>query len=360
MAANVQLGTDQQFIDAWKSTGGRASEVAKLLGYTTTSKVYNRRAKIEKRLNVVLSSAGDSNHKGRGDAGATPYDYNPRLRIDGFTGAAVVFSDCHWWPGISETVAYKALLEVIKEIKPKLIVANGDILDGAQISRFGPIGWVKTPDVKAELDEVGARMTAIRRAAPNAHHIRTIGNHDLRYDSTLASRAAQFTGIKGFRLADHLCEWKETMSLWVNDGVVIKHRWHNGINAGRNNTLKAGKTMVTGHDHILQITPYLDYNGLRWAVQDGTLSDPGGPQFAYGEDNPSQANSGFVVLPFLKDGRMIDPEVCRVIDSEAWFRGQKVASMTAAQIRLRKWAKMTAAQKLADVEREDRRRKTVA
>jgi hypothetical protein len=317
--------SDEDFIKAWEATGGRASEVCKLLGYAGPPKVYDRRRSLEKKLGIILPSAGDGGHKGRGDAGTTAYDYNPRLKIDGFSGFAVVFSDCHWWPGISDTVAYRALLEVIREIKPKLIVANGDILDGADISRFGPIGWVKTPNVKAELDEVQVRMTAIRRAAPRAMHVRTIGNHDLRYDSTLASRAHQFSGIKGFRLADHLAEWKETMSLWVNDSVVIKHRWHNGINAGHNNTLKAGKTMVTGHDHVLQVNPYNDYNGLRWGVRDGTLADPGGPQFAYGEDNPSQANSGFAVLPFLNDGRLIDPEVCRVIDGEAWWRRQRVA-----------------------------------
>ena len=319
------LTSDEDFIKAWKATGGRAGEVAKLLGYSGPSKVYDRRRVLEKKLGIVLTSAGDCGHKGRGDAGTTAYDYNPRRKLNGFEGFAVVFSDCHWWPGISDTVAYKALLEVIKEIKPKLIVANGDILDGAQISRFPPIGWVKTPDVKAELDEVGARMTAIRRAAPKAHHIRTIGNHDQRYDSSLASRAAQFTGIKGFRLADHLAEWTETMSLWVNEHTVIKHRWHNGENAGKNNTMKSGKSMITGHDHILKITPHVDYNGIRWAGQDGTLAEPGGPQFAYGEDNPSQANSGFLVLPFIRNGHLIEPEVCRVIDGEAWWRRQRVA-----------------------------------
>jgi hypothetical protein len=317
--------SDADFIKAWQATGGRAAEVAKLLGFSAPSKVYDRRRKVEAKTGVVLTSAGDFGHKGRGDAGTPAYNYNPRLKIDGFSGFAVSFSDCHWWPGISDTVAYKALLEVIREIKPKLIVANGDVLDGARISRFGRIGWDIAPKLPDELEEVKSRMAEIRHAYRGAQLVRTIGNHDLRFDSWLSGRAADFEGIGGFRLSDHLPEWQETMSLWVNDSVVIKHRWHNGINAGRNNTLKAGKTMVTGHDHVLQVTPYNDYNGLRWAVQDGTLAEPGGPQFAYGEDNPSQANSGFAVLPFLNDGRLIDPEVCRVIDGEAWWRRQRVA-----------------------------------
>jgi hypothetical protein len=320
------LTSDEDFIKAWKATGGRAAEVAKLLGYTGVPNVYARRRAIEKKgLGERLTSAGDAGHKGRGDAGETAYNYNPRLMLDGFTGTAVFFSDCHWWPGISETPAYKALLEVIRQEKPKLIVGNGDLLDAARISRFGRIGWDQTPKLPDELEEVKARCAEIRHAYRGAQLVRTIGNHDIRFDSWLASKAADFEGIGGFRLSDHLPEWRETMALWINGHTVVKHRWHNGINAGRNNTLKAGKTMVTGHDHILQATPYSDYNGLRWAVQDGTLAEPQGPQFAYGEDNPSQANSGFAVLTFDKDGSLFDPELCRVRDGVAYFRGQRVA-----------------------------------
>jgi hypothetical protein len=303
--------SDDEWIAKFKECGSSPAQMAKATGISVRN-IYYRREALEGRLTIQLPS------------NANPYDYNPRLKLHNVTGSMIIFSDCHWWPGIAETVAYQALLEVAREIRPKWVVGNGDLVDGAEISRFGPIGWTKTPNVKAELDEVGARETAIRRAARNSTFLRTIGNHDLRYDSTLASRAYQFTGIKGFRLADHMPDWKETMSIWVNEHTVIKHRWHNGVNAGRNNTLKAGKTMVTGHDHILQCTPYSDYNGLRWAVQDGTLAEPDGPQFAYAEDNPSQANSGFVVLTFDKDGSLFDPEVCRVRDGVAYFRGQRV------------------------------------
>jgi hypothetical protein len=317
--------SDEDFISAWRSTGGRAGEVAKLLGFSGPPKVYDRRRSLERKLGIVLTSAGDGGSKGRGDAGTPAYDYTPRLKVDGFSGFAVSFSDCHWWPGISDTVAYKALLEVIKEIKPKLIVANGDVLDGARISRFGRIGWDMAPKLPDELEEVKTRMAEIRHAYRGAQLVRTIGNHDLRFDSWLSGRAADFEGIGGFRLSDHLPEWQETMSLWVNDRVVIKHRWNNGINAGYNNTLRSGKSIITGHDHILKVTPYIDYNGIRFAGQDGTLAEPGGPQFAYGEDNPSQASSGFLVLPFIRSGLLLEPEVCRVIDGEAWWRRQRVA-----------------------------------
>lgn len=317
----AQKLSDEEWLAKWKECGSSPSQMAKATGISQRN-IYYRRDRIANAYTVPLPS------------NANPFDYNPRLKLNNIVGPVVSFSDCHWWPGISDTVAYLALLEVIKEINPVVVVANGDILDGAQISRFGPIGWEKTPNVKAELDEVQMRMTAIRRAARRGTaFIRTIGNHDLRYDSTLASRAHQFTGIKGFRLADHLCEWQETTSLWVNDNTVIKHRWHGGANAGRNNVMKSGKNMIVGHDHILKVEPYNDYNGLRFSGQDGSLADvgvgpqPAGPQFAYTEDNPSQANSGFLMLPFIRGGHMMEPEVCRVINGEAWFRSQRVVGL---------------------------------
>ena len=82
--------------------------------------------------------------------------------------------------------------------------------------------------------------------------------------------------------------------------------------------------MITGHDHHLKVTPYIDYNGIRFAGQDGTLAVPDAVQFAYGEDNPSQANSGFLVLPFIRNGHLLEPEVCRVINGVAWFNRQQV------------------------------------
>jgi hypothetical protein len=40
-----------------------------------------------------------------------------------------VFSDAHYFPG-EPSIGHQALLRVIKEVKPVMIVANGDIMDG--------------------------------------------------------------------------------------------------------------------------------------------------------------------------------------------------------------------------------------
>jgi hypothetical protein len=46
-------------------------------------------------------------------------------------GRVIVFSDAHFWPD-DYTTAYKALLEVIKEFKPKVVIANGDVFAGLE------------------------------------------------------------------------------------------------------------------------------------------------------------------------------------------------------------------------------------
>ena len=315
--------TDAAFIDAWKRTGGKARETGDILGIAIRA-VYDRRNRIEEKSGVMLPSAGAGNNGGRGDEGTPAYNYRPRVQVDGFVGRAVIFSDCHWWPGLSDTLAYKALLEVIKETKPKLIIGNGDLLDGARISRFGRSDWSSTPKMLEELEEVQARCAAIRHAYRGARLIRTIGNHDQRFDKYLAQHAGEMEGIEGFRLADHLKEWEETVSVWINGHTVVKHRWHGGIHGAWQNVLKSGVTMITGHTHTLLCRPFVDYRGRRYGIEDGTLAEPGGVQFAYAEDNPSQSCSGFASVTFGADGCVQYPQLAEVKNGVCYFRDEIV------------------------------------
>lgn len=304
--------TDEEFRALWFKTHGSPARMSEILNVSVRS-IYSRRRSLELQHGALEAGL------------AKPaYDYQPRMHIEGFTGTLISFSDCHWWPGLSETIAFKALLEVLKEIKPEIVVGNGDLLDGADISRFRRKGWDRTPRLKDEVEEVKLRCSDIRTVHRRARHIRTIGNHDERFDSALANASPQFEDVAGTRLSDHLKEWEETKSLWINGHTVIKHNWHGGIHAAYNNVMRSGVTMITGHTHELEVKPYADYKGRRYACQDGTLADPYGPQFAYAEDNPTRACAGFVVVNFDKAGRVLQPELCEVIDGVAWFRGQKV------------------------------------
>lgn len=246
-------------------------------------------------------------------------------------GAVVVFSDAHWWPGAGLTLAHAALLKMLKRIKPAVVIANGDIFDGAAISRHDPDGWQNVPTVMAELETVKAFMAGIADASRGAILMRTIGNHDLRFDRRLATRVPDFKHLAGMRLRDHLPAWSESWSVEINGDVIVKHRWHNGIHGPYNNALKGGRTIVTGHLHRLLATPWTDYNGRRWGVDTGTLSDPDAQAFDYAEDAPKNWGSGFAVLTF-RAGMLLPPEFCEVIGNAAFFRGQVIHEQGAERV----------------------------
>jgi hypothetical protein len=208
-----------------------------------------------------------------------------------------------------------------------MVVINGDAFDGASISRHPPIGWAVTPSVKQELEACQERLTEIEDVARQAKLQWTWGNHDMRFNTRLSCQVGDtFKGIVGMNLTDHFAKWKFSTSIMVNNKCMIKHRWHNGIHAVYNNTVKSGTSIVTGHLHSLKVTPWTDYTGTRYGVDTGTLACPTGDQFQYAEDNSLNHRSGFAVLTFYK-GKLMPPELCEVIDEDeglVYFRGQVV------------------------------------
>lgn len=62
-----------------------------------------------------------------------------RLHLDVMDGVVLVGSDAHYWPGVIST-AHRAFVRACELLKPVAVVMNGDMLDGASISRHPPIG----------------------------------------------------------------------------------------------------------------------------------------------------------------------------------------------------------------------------
>lgn len=315
--------SNEEFARVWRSSGSPQA-VADTFGMKLRS-VYKRRNQVEKALNIPLPSISRPDRtmcSGRGDAMA-PNDYLQRLSLDNFTGVCVVFSDAHYWPG-PPSIAHKALVKVVKDLKPKLLIGNGDLFDGARISRFPRNGWENQPRVKDELEEAKERLAEVRHAFSRAQCLRTIGNHDIRFDRYLSMNAGEMEQVMGARLADHLPAWKECLSIFVNGHTMVKHRYTGGIHSTYNNTLRAGTNIVTGHTHMLEVKPWSDYRGRRYGVSTGAIADVGGPQFAYTEDNPTPWCSGFAVLTFDQAGRLLYPELAEVIGGVCYFRGRPV------------------------------------
>lgn len=315
--------SDEDFVRIWRECGS-PQRLIEITGLRSLRSVYLRRQRLEKKLGIVLPALND--RTGRLDAEAGLPKQGIR-RIANVTGAVVVFSDAHFWPGV-ETVAYKALMEVLPVVKPAMVVANGDILDGARISRHDRIGWENRPRLADEIDAAREKMDAIRDRSRRATHVFNLGNHDVRFAKYLANNAPEVEGLLGTELGDHIRHWDIGWTLMLNDAqAMIKHRWHGGIHAAWNNVVKGGVTTVTGHTHALESRPYTDYRGKRWGIQTGTLLELGpecGPTF-YREDAPEGAAApGFAVLTFGKDGKLSPPALCEVMDGHAYFRGERV------------------------------------
>ena len=311
-----QRYTDQEFIDCWNEHKS-ATKVAQVLGIGVRA-VNARRRSLENRYRIRLESI--SPH-------AQEYyvrDHMSRMDVDIENATIFVASDAHYWPG-EPSEAHKAFVRLIKKIKPDIIVMNGDAFDGATISRFGKIGFAThdIPSVKQELEAVSDRLGEIEKVAGNAKLIFTMGNHDMRFENRLANTVPEFEGVAGFSLKEHFPRWLFCMSVMVNKNLMIKHRFRNGIHGVYNNTLHGGVSMVTGHLHRLQAIIFSDYNGTRWGVDTGTLSDTEGDHMSYGEDNPKNHCSGFAVLTVV-NGRLIQPEFCAVLDGVPYFRGKPV------------------------------------
>lgn len=234
---------------------------------------------------------------------------HPRIKLPLRNGRVLIGSDAHNWPGPPST-AHRAFVMFIEELQPEIVILNGDAIDASTISRFPPIGWENHPTVKQELDVTKKRLDEIYTAHPSAEHIWTLGNHDARFETRLATVAPEFKHVHGVHLKDHFPKWTPAWSVEIGGqhGVVVKHRFKGGLHAAFNNALWSGRSIVTGHLHSLRVMPLTDYNGTRYGVDGGMLADPSGPQFVgYTEDNPLNWRSGFVLLTF-RHGKLLWPE----------------------------------------------------
>lgn len=298
---------------------------ADLAAAVTAYKATGNKAKAARLLGIPISTLKDRLHA----AERVKPDVKGRIELEIENGTVIVFSDAHFWPGDPST-AFRGLIHLIRKQLPVLIVCNGDAIDGSSISRHPPIGWEGSPTVAEELSVCRTRLREIVVAAGDAagngiRFIWPLGNHDARFETRLAQVAPEFRDVHGIHLKDHFPDWDACWSLFINDNTVIKHRAKGGVHAPYNNALHSGRSIVTGHLHSAKVTPYSDYNGIRYGVDTGCLADPYHPAFqGYLEDNPRDWRSGFCVLTY-KDRKLLMPELALVWDENTiQFRGELI------------------------------------
>jgi hypothetical protein len=313
--------SDGDFINLFKQHGG--AETARRLGINERNTLA-RRASLEKKYNIQIKAPAYNNTNTRH---AEEKPQRTHLKIK--NGVVLVCGDGHYWPG-EATTAHKAFVKFCKTMEPQAVIVNGDAFDGAGISRHPPIGWENHPTVVEELEAVQTRLSEIELATFKIPKVWTLGNHDARFETRLATVAREYACVHGFHLKDHFPNWQACWSAWINDGLakiptVVKHRFKGGTHAPHNNAVAAGVNMITNHLHAAKVSPVTDYNGTRYAADTGCIADPDGPQFVdYSEDNPRNHRSGFAVLTF-RDYELMLPELALVWDRDhVQFRGQLI------------------------------------
>jgi hypothetical protein len=312
---------------AVKEHGGiNAAAKATGIPYTTTRKYYN--------LAMAHLGLPDVRHHPKSLA-HTPLSDAPQAVASELilslppiqNGAALAFSDCHWTSLVQPlSLAHEALITMARHLQPGFLFCVGDALDMGGASRHLPSMWsdVSKPKVKDELAAGQTHLRDLREAAGNPECYWIRGNHDDRFDKYLAAHAAAFEGMGAFTLADWFQDWRMCWRLDVGDNVSFVHRFHNGVHAAHNNAMKSARTVISGDTHALEVKPWNNWTRRLWGVQCGMIGDPTWPCFNYRLAQPGQQQPGFVVLTW-KDGELMTPEPCEVVNGAAWFRGEPVA-----------------------------------
>jgi hypothetical protein len=323
MGAHNETCTDMEFIQLWGQLQS-ATKIAKHLGINNRA-AHLRRRWIEKEYNMVLTA---NDLRGMQYDKNKPKSFSPlkQVELGMLDGPIVVFSDAHFIPH-QRTTAFKGLLYMIQTLAPAAVICNGDAFDGASISRHDVTEQPATTVIQ-ELKACQGALGEIEEVAKAARHnvklLWTWGNHDVRFGNRLAQHAPQYKEVLGFKLTDHFLDWEFCWAVWPTDDVIIKHRYKSGVHATHNNTVQSGKSIITGHLHSLKVTPFSDFNGVRFGVDTGTLAETDGPQFTYAELNPSNHRSGFVVLNFF-NGELLWPEiVVKHSEDHIQFRGDVI------------------------------------
>ena len=260
--------------------------------------------------------------------------HKARVLLPTLDGCVFVVSDQHYYPGDPPSTAHRASVALAHELRPFAIIANGDAIDGASISRWPVSSFTEMhgrPLVSAEIGEAASRLADYDGLDSVQYKVWNLGNHDARFETRLAEQVPQYAGVDGFTLKDHFPGW---LPAWRTDftetptavpQVIVKHRFKGGLYASHNNALWGGTSMVTGHDHMLWAKAISDVRGVRWGIGAGTLAPIDSKHFtAYTEDNIVNWQSGFAILHF-EHGLFTGPELVYAMpDGRVLFRGKAV------------------------------------
>lgn len=275
-----------------------------------------------------------------GSAGRWAASYNQREGIK----HVVVGSDFHGQ--MVDPLALRVWFDVIKQVKPDLVVLNGDVCDFPTVGRFSQIPGAGALSLQDEIDYVRDHILAPTRKAagkkvPVTYHI---GNHEHRLVRYLADTAPQLAdlrclrwdalfGIDDFgiemvfggnwlapRQKDRTENVARTFKVYY-DSFVVTHGRSIAKNAMAEELARFGMSGTSGHTHRPGIWTggTLANPGLSW-TSTGMMAG-----FAVGKDyvdGPSGWTMGFAVFTVDTANGIVVPQPVLIYEDFATFGGK--------------------------------------
>jgi predicted phosphodiesterase len=173
--------------------------------------------------------------------------------------------------------ALTVALNKIEQEKPDVIYINGDLIDFYQLSRFQ-----KDPRKRSAAHELKATNEFLDVLSNfGAKIIYKLGNHDIRYENYLMTKAPELLGIPEFHF-ENLLKLKERGIELVQDKVIAKagslniihgHEFvqsvFNPVNTARGLFLRGKTSAMQGHNHQVSEHTEPNMNGeitTTWSV----------------------------------------------------------------------------------------------
>lgn len=168
------------------------------------------------------------------------------------SGTVVIGSDFHI--PFQDDDAVDAFLEYVKNVQPKTVILNGDVLDMFMLSRFTK-GEGRNP--LEEITQCRGLLASLRKLCPDADIFYIIGNHENRLEKYVLNKAPELASlVEDVFSILKIDEFKirGCASLTINDKILFKH----GTLLGNKSGLSAIKEMenaymsgCSGHTHRL-------------------------------------------------------------------------------------------------------------
>ena len=237
----------------------------------------------------------------------------PVIKTKGKWQTAVLYGDTHY--PFQDDKAVAVIHQIIKDVRPDIIVDMGDGVDCYALSKFSH-DPMRMGTLQDELDAKRIQLAQFREAAPNAVYEYLEGNHEDRLRKTIWNLKDAAKALARLRIFQRELTWpgllglgelhipyvpafqqteRQTILGWILKHGTLIRKW--SAYTARGEYEKYRKSGASGHSHRLGVFFSRAYpNGAHCWTETGCLCDLA-PEYVPDPD----WEHGAVVLTFEKD-----------------------------------------------------------